>query len=79
MLDISSLQAIIAYCFNELGMNRIGAEIYEFNTHSMRLFERNGFRLEGTKRQFIFKDGSFKDEYLYSLLREEWESEKKLV
>ena len=68
-----TLQAIIAYCFKELGMNRIGAEIYEFNIHSIRLFERNGFRREGTKRQYIFKDGVFKDERLYSLLRDEWE------
>jgi len=66
------LQAIIAYCFNELNLNRIGAEIYEFNEHSIRLFERNGFRREGVFRQYIFKDGVFKDEYLYSLVREDW-------
>jgi ribosomal-protein-alanine N-acetyltransferase len=71
-----TLQAIIAYCFRELKMNRIGAEIYEFNTRSIRLFERNGFQREGTKRQYIFKDGVFKDEYLYSLLRGEWERQK---
>jgi ribosomal-protein-alanine N-acetyltransferase len=68
-----TLQAIIAYCFNELNLNRIGAEIYEFNKHSIRLFERNGFRREGIFRQYIFKDGVFKDEYLYSLVREDWE------
>jgi len=68
-----TLQAIIAYCFTELGLNRIGAEIYEFNAHSIRLFERNGFRREGILRQYIFKDGVFKDSYLYSLLREDWQ------
>jgi RimJ/RimL family protein N-acetyltransferase len=67
-----TLQAIIAYCFKELGLNRIGAEIYEFNARSIRLFERNGFRREGTRRQYIYKDGIFKDEYLYSLLLEDW-------
>ncbi len=72
-----TLQAIIAYCFKELGMNRIEAEIYEFNLHSIRLFERNGFQQDGTRRQYIFKDGVFKDEYLYSLLREEWERQNK--
>ena len=68
-----TLQAVIAYCFKELGMNRIGAEIYEFNAPSIKLFERNGFQLEGRLRQSIFKDGVFKDELLYSLLREDWE------
>jgi ribosomal-protein-alanine N-acetyltransferase len=68
-----TLQAIIAYCFNELNLNRIGAEIYEFNERSIRLFERNGFRREGIFRQYIFKDGVFKDSYSYSLVREDWE------
>jgi ribosomal-protein-alanine N-acetyltransferase len=68
-----TLKAIITFCFNDLEMNRIGAEIYEFNSRSILLFERNGFRREGTKRQYIHKDSVFKDEYLYSLLREEWE------
>lgn len=68
-----TLQAIVAYCFNELDLNRICAEIYEFNEHSIRLFERNGFRREGVFRQYIFKDGIFKDSYSYSLVREDWE------
>ena len=67
-----TLQAIISYCFTELELNRIEAEIYEFNDPSIRLFERHGFRREGIRRQYIFKDGIFKDEYLYGLLREEW-------
>jgi ribosomal-protein-alanine N-acetyltransferase len=58
-------------------MNRIGAEIYEFNTPSIKLFERNGFQLEGKLRQYIFKDGVFKDELLYSLLREDWERQSR--
>ena len=68
-----TLQAIVAYCFNELSLNRIGAEVYEFNERSIRLFERNGFRREGVFRQYIFKDGVFKDSYSYSLVREDWE------
>ncbi len=74
-----ALKAILAFCFNALGLNRIGAEIYEFNAPSIRLFERNGFRREGTRRQFIYKDGKFRGAYLYSLLREEWESQSKIV
>jgi [ribosomal protein S5]-alanine N-acetyltransferase len=67
-----TLQAIIAYCFRELEMNHIGAEIYEFNAPSIRLFERNGFHRDGIRRQYIFKDGVFKDVYIYSLLKEDW-------
>ncbi|MBI2332093.1 MAG: GNAT family N-acetyltransferase [Chloroflexi bacterium] len=67
-----TLQAVISYCFTELDLNRIEAEIYEFNERSIRLFEKQGFHRDGVRRQYIFKDGVFKDEYIYSLLREEW-------
>lgn len=70
-----ALQAVIAYCFNELNLNRIGAEIYEFNARSIRLFEGLGFQREGIRRGYIFKDGQFKDEYLYSLVREDWKKQ----
>ncbi len=67
-----ALQAVIDYCFQELNMNRIGAEIYDFNLRSIRLFEKLGFRREGALRQAVFKDGKFHDELLYGLLRQAW-------
>ncbi len=67
-----ALQGVVAYCFNELGLNRLGAEIYEMNERSIRLFERNGFRREGVLRQHVLKSGQFKDTFLYSLLKAEW-------
>ena len=67
-----ALQTVITYCFTELDLNRIGVQIYEFNARSIRLFEGLGFCREGVKRQFVFKDGTFKDEVQYSLLREDW-------
>jgi ribosomal-protein-alanine N-acetyltransferase len=67
-----ALEAVIAYCFTELDMNRIEAEIYAFNSRSIRLFERLGFQREGVKRQCVYKDGVFKDEYVYALLKEDW-------
>lgn len=67
-----ALQAVINHCFTELELNRIGVQIYEFNTRSVRLFEGLGFLREGAKRQYVFKDGTFKDEVQYSLLREDW-------
>jgi RimJ/RimL family protein N-acetyltransferase len=67
-----ALQAVIAYCFETLEMNRIGAEIYSINTRSVALFEHLGFTREGVIRQCIYKRGKFIDEYVYGLLREEW-------
>jgi RimJ/RimL family protein N-acetyltransferase len=67
-----ALRAVIDYCFQHLDMNRIGAEIYSFNTRSVALFEHLGFKREGVVRQCVFKRDVFEDEYIYGLLREEW-------
>lgn len=67
-----ALRATIEHAFTALGMNRIGAEIYAFNERSIRLFERLGFKREGTVRESVLKDGKFADEYVYGLLRREW-------
>jgi len=68
-----ALKAVISYCFETLGLNRIGAHIYAFNDRSIRLFEGLGFRREGTIRQSVHKKGQFVDEYIYGLLKSEWQ------
>lgn len=73
-----TLQAIVAYCFTELDLNRIEAEVYQINIPSIELFERNGFQCDGIRHQYIFKDGVFKDEFIYSLLREDWQKQRKV-
>ncbi len=68
-----ALEAVISYCFDTLGMNRLVAEIYCFNERSIRLFAGLGFQHEGTFRQAVRKQGQFYDDCLYGLLREDWE------
>jgi len=67
-----ALQAVIAYCFTHLNMNRIGAEVYDFNQRAIQLFERFGFKREGTLRGAVLKKGKFANEYVYGLLRQKW-------
>jgi RimJ/RimL family protein N-acetyltransferase len=52
---------------------RLGAEIYTFNRRPLALFEQLGFKREGVLRQCVYKKGHFEDEYIYGLVREEWE------
>jgi len=67
-----ALRQVIAVCFGPLGLHRVGAEIFSFNTPSIRLFESLGFVREGVKRESVWKKGRFADECSYSLLRPEW-------
>lgn len=68
------VRAVLQYAFGELGMNRVGADIYAMNERSIRLFEKAGFRREGTTRQAVLKGGRLVDEYHYGILREEWQA-----
>lgn len=66
------LNEIVRYCFEELGMNRIGAEVYAFNERSIKMFEKMRFVKEGIIRQAVYKKNNFEDEYIYGLLKNEW-------
>jgi RimJ/RimL family protein N-acetyltransferase len=44
------------------------------NIPSQRVLKKSGFRREGVLRKRCFDRGQYRDEYIYSLLREEWET-----
>jgi [ribosomal protein S5]-alanine N-acetyltransferase len=71
-LGKETMAGVIRYCFTHLDLNRVGGEVYSFNTRSIRLFEGLGFTREGVVRQSVWKRGAFADEYIYGLLRHEW-------
>lgn len=60
---------VCEYAFEILGLQRLFAGIFEGNTASMRVLERNGFQLEGIGRMAVFKNNKFLDEYRYGKLR----------
>jgi RimJ/RimL family protein N-acetyltransferase len=43
------------------------------NVASQRVLEKNGFRREAELRKRFFNMGQYRNEYMYSLLREEWQ------
>ena len=69
-----AMQATVEFCFDTLGMNRIGCGIYAYNHASIRLFRSLGFAKEGVIRQGVRTRRGYDDEYSYGLLREEWEA-----
>lgn len=66
-----ALSQLVSYGFNTLGLNHIFGETFEGNP-ARGTFEALGFKFEGTRRQFYFREGRFIDAHLYSILRSEW-------
>jgi ribosomal-protein-serine acetyltransferase len=67
----SSVRAVLAHCFESLHLNRMELRCAAGNGPSMRVAERLGFTHEGLLRQDEFLNGSFVDQHVYSLLRDE--------
>lgn len=66
------LTALCDYGFGKLALRRIWAEIFAGNEASLRLFEKVGFRREGTLREHAFHGGRWLDSHIYGLLAREW-------
>lgn len=73
-LGVEAIRRLTRHCFEDLGLNRVGAEIFAFNERSIRAFEAAGFRREGVLREQVRRGDVRFDEYVYGLLRSDWEA-----
>jgi len=65
-------QAVLAFGFNELGLNRIEAHYLAQNPASGKVMEKLGMQQEGLLRQHILKSGVPDDIVLYGILSAEY-------
>jgi len=63
-----AVRAVAAYALEELGLLRVYAEPYTSNPASARVLEKAGFQCEGTLRASAFKNGTVRDQYMYSVI-----------
>ena len=54
-----TIQTLLKYCFEEINLNRISANILEYNEASKKLFEKCNFKLEGIQKEAIYKNGKY--------------------
>ncbi|HEX8283383.1 MAG TPA: GNAT family protein [Pyrinomonadaceae bacterium] len=69
-------ERVLAYAFEVLGMHRVVAVTDCENTRSAALLERLGMRREAHFVENIWFKGAWGSEYLYAILRREWESRR---
>jgi len=67
-----SVETLLDYLFFDMGMNRVGAEVYEYNTASRKVLEKLGFSLEGKLSKWLFREGRYWDKLLFGILGSEW-------
>jgi ribosomal-protein-alanine N-acetyltransferase len=64
-----AMEAINAFAFEDLHMERLWARFHAGNAASQRLLERLGFSREGTLRAHILRDGVRRDCEIYGRMR----------
>lgn len=52
-----------------MDLRRIELEVFTDNEPAQRLYERSGFDIEGTLKQFAFREGEYADVYAMARLR----------
>jgi RimJ/RimL family protein N-acetyltransferase len=67
---------MLRFAFEELNLNRVQLEVYDFNKRAIRAYEKVGFVHEGTRRHALFREGRDHDIHMMSVLRDEWLSEE---
>lgn len=63
-----ALQLLIDYCFTQLNLHQLFANITSDNNKSLALFKKHNFEKVGLKKEWIFSKGKFKDEILFQLI-----------
>lgn len=67
------MRTLLRFVFLELNLHRVELEVYDFNPRAMRCYEKAGFRLEGTRRQVLYRDGRYHDIHQMGILQEEFQ------
>ncbi len=68
-----AVRVILDYLFATLGKHRITASLDPRNAASAAVLEKLGFRREAHFRKSFYMDGEWCDDWVYAMLREEWQ------
>ena len=68
-------QILLDYGYNQLNLNKVWMELYEYDTAKINFFTKNfNFKEDGKLRDNCFYDGKYWDSYIISLLAKEHQS-----
>lgn len=60
------------YAFNELRLHRIEGTAFDDNKASIRSMEKSGCKVEGVRREAIYKNGTYKNVVTFGCLKDEF-------
>ncbi|OFX16327.1 MAG: hypothetical protein A2033_08610 [Bacteroidetes bacterium GWA2_31_9] len=70
------LKELIVFSFDDIKLNRLEAQVYEFHEGSVNLFKKLKFSKEALLRRNFLIDEKFENSYLFTLLKHEYQENK---
>lgn len=64
-----AVKIVTNFAFRKLKLKRVYARVYSFNMPSMKVLEKNGYKLEGIFKKDVEKEGRFFDTYNYAKVK----------
>jgi RimJ/RimL family protein N-acetyltransferase len=71
-LSLDASLETLRFGFFNLGLNRISLKVLEENKTAIKLYQKIGFMNEGILRNNVFKNNSYRNELIMSMLKEEF-------
>lgn len=67
-----AMNVLVNFIFSEMNLHKVMLYVYAFNERAIKSYQKVGFKIEGTLRSQIFRDGKYHDEMIMGILKEEW-------
>ena len=67
-----AVMAIMRYAFDELGLERLNGSWFADNVASKTMYMKCGWKEEGIRRKFVYKQGEYRDLVITGVLAEDY-------
>jgi len=71
---LAALNMLCQHGFEELNLNKLFTETFDFRKDHLKILEEFGFRQEGELREHYFGQGKYFNSIIHSMLLSEWKS-----
>lgn len=70
-----TVMAIMRYCFDELGLERLDGSMIDYNTASIALYcGKCGWQQEGIQRNWYYRNGRYWDKIMVGITRQDYQT-----
>ena len=67
---------LLEWGFEGLNLRKLYLHVFSFNSRAIKLYEKMGFKKEGTLKEMLYRNGEYHDVYVYGLFKRDYQKTK---